>query len=176
MNADDFRLSMIGIVVAVLLLAVWGSWFFKAEIALFKTSRKAYVTEKTHVESSFPAGSTRAVKTMTRTIIAEFDGEVAGSVRPGQEAVVILKNTVGPNSTTLPASVVNVETDPDANIVRVELAARLDSEAQQKKEICDGKACLVKIEVGQTTPANLALQASGISENTKPSPSASANL
>lgn len=176
MNADEFRLSIIGIAIAVFLLVAWGSWFFKAEIALFKTSRKAYVTPKTHVASSFPEGSTRAVKTVTRTIVAEFDGDVAGSIREGQEAVIIIKNSIGPNSVTFPASVSDVAANPESNTVRVNLAAHLDPENQKKKEICDGSACLVKIEVGQTTPANLALQASGISENPPSSPPASANL
>ena len=171
MNADGFRFSMIGIAVAVFLLAAWGSWFFKAEISIFKTSRKAHVTEKKYVTSSFPEGSTRAVETVTRTIVAEFDGEAAGSIRAGQEALIILKNSVGPQSVTFPASVVEAVPDPESNIVRVELAASLDS---SKKDICDGSACLVKIEIGQTTPANLTLQASGMSEGTASPSSASA--
>ena len=174
MNADEYRYSVIGIAVAVFLLVVWGSWFFKAEISLFKTSRKAHVTEKQYVTSSFPEGATRAVETVTRRIVAEFDGEAAGSIRVGQEATIIIKNSIGPQSVTFPASVVDVVSAPELNTVRVELDASLDS-AKQKKDICDGSACLVKIEIGQTTPANLTLQASGMSEGAASPASVSAN-
>lgn len=160
MHADNYRYSIAALILSVSLLTAWGVWFFCGKISLFKTSKKAYMTKGESVTSTFPAGSVRAVKTLTRNAVAEFDREAVGSIRPGQNAVLVISKGAGAPQVSIPASVVETSENPKAGNVQVKLEARLDDE---KQKIPDGTACLVRVEIGRTTPAVMALQASGIS-------------
>jgi hypothetical protein len=67
---DTFRPSVIGLVIALLVFALWGVWFAAARVPLYESSADAQLARDGNV-------------------IARFEPDALARIRPGQDAIVI---------------------------------------------------------------------------------------
>jgi len=152
LNADSFRSSLTGLIIAFLLLTVWSAWFFMARMAIYKTSLSVRMAGADILVSEFQEDARRAVQIKEKKIIAEFSQEDIGSIRPGQPAKLYLKQIpqVGPLSAKV----------DQVSGTQVALSARLAPGVLLKTQ--QGETGQVKIEVDTVSPAVLVMRASGL--------------
>ena len=135
LDADGFGPSLVAIILAMLLLLLWGMWFFLAKIPLTEVSQSVQMTQ-------------------SETIIATYSPNVVTHLQEGQDAYVRLE---GLWPETVSAIVMNVNYEKG----QVELFAEEDlyfvDGVQEQVEY-------VEIEVEKISPATLVMRASGLFE------------
>ena len=139
LRADRFRPALVGLLFAMVLLAVWAAWFFLARITLYETSKTVRVTKGGIVVTDFPP-------------------EALGRIQRGQRALLRLDGAIGDQTGTIPAIVTNVTSQGEEGQVRVELFALVDA---TPIPLQDGLTGQVEIEVEYVSPAVLVMRASG---------------
>ncbi|MDX1607438.1 MAG: hypothetical protein R3202_14700 [Candidatus Competibacterales bacterium] len=138
LEADSYRRWLLGLVVGMLLLLLWGLWFFRAEIRFHATSDAAVVLDDGALRAEFPAGS-------------------GAPLRPGQVARFL------PEGVSVPGPVRVIVTDvhepPGSGPLQVDLviAARRDPGLL----LAPGTTGRVRIETERLSPAQLVLRLSG---------------
>ncbi|MBU0492019.1 MAG: hypothetical protein KKA73_28135 [Chloroflexi bacterium] len=148
LQADDFRLSLAGLVIAGLLFTAWAAWFFFAQITLYETGQIVRVTNE-------------------GLIVADFAPEALKRVRQGQSAllrfdVAAQDEEAGP----IPAIVMTVTSQaPDK---KGQVALYPLPEAVSRVPFQDNPTGRVEIEVEYLSPAALILRASGQLLDTPP--------
>ena len=141
LKSDGFRVSLAGLLLAMIVLVLWLAWFFLARITLYETSQSATISQ---------AGD----------ITAYFAPTSLGRLSVGQPALVRLTGGAEGMPRAIPAMVMNVKDESKQNRVRVDLYA-LDLPA----ELAVGQTGLsgqVEVEVEQVSPALLVARASGL--------------
>jgi hypothetical protein len=133
---DTFRPSLIGLILAVLVLAGWGLWFALARTPLYATSIGARLNGDGQVT-------------------ATFDGSHIGRIRRGQEAVVL----DGVSGSALRAQVMEVA-DPyqnrlDPNSVRLFVYSTIpleQSPSQVRVRVGDESPLITLLRLGANVP------------------------
>jgi len=169
LQIDNYYISLAGLLVAILLLVMWGYWFFTAKMTFYESSQSVSVTGKEFLTHQFPkmdSQVTRAQVIRERLIIAEFPSESPETIKVGQTAFVRLDGKVGKKTGTIPATVVNVIHPVGQEEETVVLRAGIDVAAPNPFK--EGGGGEVKIEVEHLTPATLVLRASGLLTETAP--------
>lgn len=162
LNADNYRISFIGMGVALLLLSVWTLWFFTARVTIYKNSKRAYIVKEESIVAKFTGNTRRAKGTRQYSVIAEFSREDMDDIRPGQQAMLYIdpdfqrkfgnKSLVG----AVPAMIKQTERSK----ARAKLFALMDAELPIRLQ--SGMTAKVVVEVRHMTPAAMVMQASGM--------------
>ena len=136
LKVDSYRASLVGILLASVILLVLVVWFFTAHITLYEVSTSLSLTEDGLLMARFPAES------MAR-------------IRPGQAAIVRL--TVGSDQSvvSLPAVVFDVE--PGSNDVEIAITA----DDVPENLLSGGIKGQVDVEADYVTPSTLVMRAMG---------------
>ena len=140
MAADSFRPQLLGLLIAAILFAMWGAWFFFAQIGVYEVSEAARLHSPTQAMADFPA--------------ATF-----GRIRPGQPARLRLAAFPWTQYGALSATVATVDYDVDGDSVHVVLD--LAPGATPAIRLEPGLLGNVEVEIERVSPAVLALRAAG---------------
>jgi len=92
-------------------------------------------------------------------VVAWFDGQAVGRLRPGQPAHLHLDGFPWTQYGTVAATVESVGSDPVDNRVRVDLALQPGGSAAIP--LGHGQSGVTEVEIGRTTPAELVLRVAG---------------
>jgi hypothetical protein len=169
LQIDNYYTSLAGLLVAKLLLVMWGYWFFTAKITFFESSQAVSVTGKEFLTHQFPKADSQVIRVQVireRLIIAEFPSESSETIKVGQAAFIRLDGKVGKKTGIIPATVVNIIHPVGQEKETVVLRAGIDAAAPNPFK--EGRGGEVKIEVEHLTPATLVLRASGLQTETAP--------
>jgi len=161
-DADSFRASVAGLIVAFLVISAWCAWFFMARVSIYKVSPKAWVTGEETVTSEFFRNYRRSREIREAGIVALFPPEDMADIRPGQEATLYLKKSGQVRS--LPAKVIRVVRQGDKERLRVELSTQLDINSQVR--LRKGDVGEIKIAVDHISPAIMVMRTSGLFADT----------
>lgn len=134
LHADNFRGSVWLVLLGLLALILWFSWFFLAQILIYETSQSASLQPENKVTATFPLSA-------------------AGRIRPGQSAQLQLEGLSG----DIPAQVSQVEQTLQGFTVSLDFQPVPGSPVQLQP----GLKGTVKIETEQASPATLVLRAIG---------------
>ncbi len=140
LNADSFRPSLVGLSLAIILLAAWLAWFFLAQIALYEISQIVWVNEE-------------------GIIVADFPLEAQGLIWPGQPALFHPNGTIEGQASTIPAVVIDVVNQVQEERVRVELLSLADPTSPIFLQ--SDLTGQLEIEIERVSPAILVMQATG---------------
>jgi hypothetical protein len=146
LNVDSPYASLIGLLVVMTLLVMWGLWFFGAKISLYRSSDQAQVSHLLFVT-------------------AQFSGEQAGQIKIGQPATFYPGDVVQAPDGPIPAIVTEVR--PTAG-GPTEVTLALRPERRLSNSLPPGLAGRVEIEVERVSPANFALRRGGLSAAATP--------
>lgn len=165
---DNNSISLAGLLAAILLAVIWGHWFFTATIVSYETSHEVYVTAQEDAISQFvqEGGASRIQTTWRRIIIAKFPSAAMTRIQPEQLAWLRLDSQAGKQQGPIPAEVIQVINSPGATTGTVILRTKI--KANQPHFFEQGQGGEITIEVENTTPAGLVLQASGLLVETPP--------
>ena len=136
LNIDGFRASIVGMILAGLILVALIIWFLVAKVTLYETSSDVQLTAD-------------------GIIIATFQPEAMSHIRTGQAAVLRVKGGVEQKTMAVPALVIN----HDAKTNQAEILVMTGTIPQELYQ--EGIAGSVEVEVEHITPANLVMRASG---------------
>jgi len=137
-EADSFRPSMVGLILALVLLMGWGIWFVAARITLFETAQATQVSTDGEV-------------------LVEFPSEKQPVFKIGQYGWLHVAQPDGEGTIDLPAVLMDIRHDPAKNSVELELFA-MDNPNEPVLET--GMQAQVEIATGHLSPAELVIRAS----------------
>lgn len=144
LQADDFRSSLVGLLIAMALLSLWLAWFFFARVTIYEFSLPLQVTA-------------------SETLKVVFPHKAQGQLKPGQFAVLKLDGDVGSRVGRVPALVTNVTSQ-----------AAGEGEQQVQTEVFifwgqaprltsyEGLTGRLEVEVEHISPATLTMRTVGI--------------
>ncbi len=132
--ADGYRLVLIGLAVAILLLLAWSAWFFGSEIHFHATSRAARVIGDGAIRAEFTAGRVERIDY-------------------GQSARFLPDNATAP----VPVIVTEVRRRGDT----LELTLVIDSHHDAGLLLDTGETGRVRIETERLSPAQLVMRLAG---------------
>lgn len=92
LHADGFRPALIGLVIAIVLIGAWCSWFFLTEITLYQTARNAEIRHE--------------------FITVELPANKLERIRPGQAARLYLNGVSFKKLGSIPAVVTDTSAAP----------------------------------------------------------------
>ena len=169
LHTDNFRVSLIGLITAIALGAVWGYWFFTAKVTFYETSKSVHVTNNEAIVTEFPsdrgAVTQRTFSIRRRVVVVRFSPEAMETIRRDQTAFLRLDGKIGKQVGAIPARVTDITYLPQGG-GRVELLAEVKADAPNPFE--EGVGGEAKIEVEYVTPVLLVLRASGLLTETAP--------
>ncbi len=139
LNADSLRPSLVGLVIAIVLLVAWAGWFFLAQITIYETGQIVGLTS-------------------TGTVVANFPPEALGRIHRGQPAFLRPNVATENPIESIPAIVADVTNDDPDGRIQVELFA-LPS-AASLAFLQNNPTGQVEIEVERLSPATLVMRAS----------------
>lgn len=148
LNTDGFTASLVGLAVMVILLLLWGAWFFLVRIPLYESSQAAQLTGPQIVTASFPA-------------------EALGDLQRGQAANFYPTGQVWEQYGAIPAVVTSVTNDRQAGQLQVQLA--LQPEEDLPFPLAEDVKGRVEIEVDRVSPAAMTLSSGGLGPAGNPS-------
>jgi len=136
LRIDSFRLSRIGLVLAILILSALIAWFFLAKVTLFETSTSLTFSEEGRLMAVFPPESIKRIQ-------------------PGQSAILRVSSGADQPTSNIPALVYGVDSEQK----QIELLL-MSSEIPEgfSNEKFSGQ---LEVEVEYITPAQLVLRSSG---------------
>jgi hypothetical protein len=141
LKTDGHRTALLALLVAILLLAIWGLWFFAAGISIHVSSEGAQLS-----------GSQR--------VLALFPSDSVGAIRRGQEASFYPEGAEWAQTGPIPAAVSDITTRPDSGQVQVELVLRLGQGLPAP--LRTGMKGRVEIELERVSPAKMVLRGGGL--------------
>ena len=160
-ESDSFNTSIIVLCVAIILSIAWANWFFNGKISITATSMEntvAFSKDET-IQSLFLSGS-RPVKIKKRKLSASFVGQSSLKIEKKQNAFVYFKDKQNNKTKKFKAIVQRVKWFPKKKINMVELVVFYnDTLPELLKTDMSG---FVEVELGYTTPANIAIKAVGM--------------
>lgn len=139
LQVDRGRRSLIGLIIAAVLLILWVMWLFLAHITMYTTGQ---ITE---IERD-------------GTVLASFPGKEADRLQVGQRALLNPSGELAKTVSAIPAEVLDVSPQPGQNQVRVELYPLNEDPALFQANGFTGQ---VDVEVEQVSPAMLVARISG---------------
>lgn len=141
LGIDSFRASLIGMILAVLIVFALIAWFFLAKVTLYEYSNSITFNEDGR-------------------IYAEFSSEAMPRLRPGESAILRITLPGENRQVSLPALVVNK--DSSANQVELLVVGGNLPTGLSTDEI----TAVAEVEAEYISPARLVLRASGQYLNT----------
>lgn len=138
LDADGYRLVLIALAVAVLLLLAWGVWFFRAEVGFYQISETARVTED-------------------GTIVAEFPPDASDRIGYGRPALFLPDDVNSDVPESVPVTVTEVQRRASGLRVILVVAGHTGSGLL----LAEGTTGRVQVETDRLTPAQLVLRLSG---------------
>ena len=141
LKADGHSTSLIGFLGVLILLAVWGAWFFVAGVPIRQSSANAQVTGPQKVTAVFPSDS-------------------ALGISRGQAVDYHPAGNIGAQIGPIPGSVTSVADDTTGDLTRVEIALRLEQTLPAPLQ--EGLKGRVDVEMEQVSPAKLILRSAGM--------------
>lgn len=136
LKVDSYRASLVGILLASIIMLALVVWFFSARITLFEVSNSVSVTQDGHLMVRFPAES------MAR-------------LRQGQPAV--LRVTVGADQSVIPLPAMVFTIQQGSNDVEIIVTTNEIPE----NLLAEGFKGQVQVEAEYVTPAVLVMRAMG---------------
>jgi len=144
LHADSFRPALIGLIVAIILLVAWCTWFFFAQVTLYERSQSAHISNG-------------------EIIIAEFSAESFSRIQRGQSARLYIEGAMGQQVGSIPALVTDVISPPKHEQKKSgEVRLFAFAEAASPIRFQDELTGQVEIEVEQLSPAQLVMRISGV--------------
>lgn len=143
LKTDGHTTALLGLLAVILLLLIWGVWFFGAGMPIYQTSENAQLTRAQRVTAVFPSGTSDRIKR-------------------GQAANFYPEGAVWTQAGPIPAVVARVVPDPSADQARVELALRLDRRLPAPLQ--QGLKGRVDIELERVSLATLVLRSGGLAD------------
>ncbi len=134
LEADGRRMALAPFAVIMLLLGVWGYWFWFSRLPVYETTRSITVDRN-------------------GTVVATVPSAPAGRIRAGQAATLRVDGATGAAAEPLAAMVSDVATLPGGAGERAELFLKAATEVKP------GTTGEVQIQVDQISPATIALRA-----------------
>lgn len=134
LDADGYRLVLIGLAVAILLLLAWSAWFFGSEIHFHATSRTARMIGDGAIRAEFAAGRVERIDY-------------------GQSARFLPDNATAP----VPVIVTEIHRRGDT----LELILVIDSHHDAGLLLEPGTTGRVRIETERLSPAQLVMRLAG---------------
>lgn len=141
LKIDSFRIARIGLILAMINVAVLLVWFFLARVTLYETSSRLEIADDGR-------------------LLANFSKEALQRIRVGQTAVLRISNGENQRPTALPALVVNMDTAA-GQVEVLPLTENLPRDVWSEPP-----AGQVEVEVEYLSPAALVMRASGRFMNT----------
>jgi hypothetical protein len=132
---------LIGLLGVLVLLAVWGAWFFAAGVPIRQSSTSAEVTGPQKVTAVFPS-------------------ESAVGISRGQAVNFHPMGHMGAQIGSIPGSVASVSEDTTGEVTRVEIALRLEQTLAAPLQ--EGLKGRVDVEMDRVSPARLILRSAGM--------------
>ncbi len=132
---DSFRLSAVGLVIIMAVLAAWGAWFMLARVPLYQVSTDAQVTRD--------------------EVIARFTPEQFARLRAGQSA------TVEFNGQSIDAQVMETASPTQNRMAPNTARLALYVGAPRMAALAKTTPTRVQVEVEVLAPYELAMRASG---------------
>jgi hypothetical protein len=139
-QSDSFRSSLIGLSLAMVLMAAWMGWFFLARVTLYEHTDRVRITGREAAIATFPAG-------------------VEGRIKPGQLASLVFQVRGEDEPRTISAIVTDVDSQSERSQVRVTLFLLWDTRAALEQQDIVRATC--EIEVEYASPATLVMRAVG---------------
>jgi hypothetical protein len=136
MNIDSYRASLIGLILASLLMLLLIGWFFFARVGLYEISQEVNIDEQGR-------------------LMASFAPEVIERIRPGQPAVLRYYSPSNQPPLTIRATV--FDTPPGSNQAEILVM----EEELSKLPLAEGGRGQVEVEVDSLSPFSLVMRASG---------------
>lgn len=146
LNVDSLYTSLVGLLVVMILLVIWGVWFFGAKISLYQSSDQAQVSHLLYVTAQFP-------------------GEQAGQIKLGQAATFYPGDIVQAPDGPIPAVVTEVRPTVGGP---TEVTLALRPERRLSTSLPPGLTGRVEIEVERVSPASFALRRGGLAASAPP--------
>ena len=141
LDSDGHATALLGLAVVIVLLVVWGLWFFAAGIPIHHTSSSAHLTGAQRVTAVFPLGNSDQIKR-------------------GQAARFHPEGTAWEGAAPISATVARVTPDATAGQTYVELVLRLDH--RLPAPLHSSLQGRVDIELERVSPATLILRSAGV--------------
>jgi hypothetical protein len=144
LQADQGRSALLGMIAAIVLLCVWGIWFFLASIAVYDTGPIIQTTGD---------GS----------VVAKFPSQVAERIRTGQPALIRPQDALSDQLAAIPAVVTDIEYLSNADEAQVEFYVRFDDPQLVNavyQALASGLSGTVEVETERISPAVSLLRAS----------------
>ena len=138
--ADSFRPALISLVVAIILLVTWGTWFFFAQVTFYENSQSAYLTDGEIIRAQFPTEAFNRIQTGQPARLYLDGAIVAGSIR------AIVTDVIRPSQTE------------EMGEVRLFALADADSPIRFHEKLTGQ----VEIAVEHISPAQLVMRVSGL--------------
>jgi membrane fusion protein (multidrug efflux system) len=141
LSADGHSTTLIGLLVVLLLLVIWGAWFFAAGVPIRHTSASAEVTSPQRVTAVFPSDS-------------------SVGINRGQAVNFHPAGNIGAQIGAIPGIVSRVSDDPSGDLTFVEIALRFEQALPAPLQ--EGLKGQVDIELERVSPATLILRSAGM--------------
>ncbi len=147
LHDDSYRLSLVGLIIAIVFFLTWAAWFFLARMTVYETGQMVSVSRDGE-------------------IVADFPPEALMRLRRGQPALLFPQDAKGATTGPFAAVVTDVMPQTDENRVEVALYPRTAAAVLAMPEM--GLTGQVEIEVEHVSPAVLMMRASSQYFNTHP--------
>jgi hypothetical protein len=154
LSADGHSTTLIGLLVVLLLLVIWGAWFFAVDIPIRQSSASAQVTSPQQVTATFPSDSS------------------LGIIR-GQSVDFHPAGNIGAQNGAIPGIVTTVSDDPSGELTVVEIALRIEQTLPAPLQ--EGLKGRVDIELERVSPATLILRSASMVNKTNDNEAGMAN-
>ena len=140
LDSDGFRSTLVGLVVAIILVTAWMAWFSLAQVTLYETGQVVNVAR---------GGE----------IVADFPSEARGRIHRGQAALVQFDGDFGNQIGAIPAIVTNVPIPGREERVEVKLYLLANIAFSGLSQ--DNLTGQAQVEVEHISPAILVMRAAG---------------
>ena len=134
LDSDQYRFSLVWLIIAIVLLGSWSIWFFTAKIAVYETSRTFQVSRNGYLQATFSEQSLK-------------------KILPGQK--VVFKPDGTPTKPSIKGEVMNIPQTTNRKDSLVEIYLNTS------EGVKEGAAGEIQVEVEKTTPAGLVLRSTG---------------
>ena len=146
LSADGHSSTLIGLLVVLLLLVVWGAWFFAAGVPIRQSSASAQVTSP-------------------RQVTATFSSDGLLGINRGQLVDFHPAGNIGAQNGAIPGIVTGVSEESSGELTVVEIALRFEHALPAPLQ--EGLKGQVDIELERVSPATLILMSAGMVNKVK---------
>ena len=137
LQASNFQRSLVILIIVVGLIGLWAAWFFLAKVTLYEISEPIQVPYNEVIE-------------------ANFSSQAQGHLQRGQAAFLKLDGHIGTEVGPIPAIVLGVDNQPEAQQVQTTLFVQWPLAPSVPAQ--DNLTGQVEVEIEQISPATLVIR------------------